>query len=111
MKSFKKLFFRILGAFGWQHAEKPLYVNGQPAFPPSRQKDIETVFIRVNDGKPFPLGLEGAIDYFVSVVFPSGTYKVLALTAGQMRVASEIKSAQELIASLERGHIINMRLL
>lgn len=118
MKSSKSFFFKILGAFGWQHAEKPLCdnVDGQPlAVPPPWQNGavdhLESVFLCVNDGEPFPVPparLTGFIEYLKLVVLKQGTHKVLALTAGQMRVASEIKTAQELMASLKRGHIINM---
>lgn len=108
MKSF---FFKILDAFGW-HAEKPPYVNGQPlAFPPSRQKDVETAFICVNNGAPFPVPpsrLEGTIAYFELVVFGKMTYQVLALVPGGRAVASVITTAGDLRNSLQRGHMIKM---
>lgn len=109
MKSF---FLRILDALGWHIAKKSPYVNGQPlAFPPSRQKDVEqTVFIRVNNGAPFPVPpsrLKGAI-YYLELVLEKGTYKILALVPGGMRVASEITTVRDLRNSLQQGHVINM---
>lgn len=119
LRSLKSFFLKILGAlFDWQHAEKTLCVNadGQPlAIPPPRQNGavdhLESVFLCVNNGAPFrvpPSRLEGVIKYLELVVLGQRTHKVLALTAGQMRVASEIKSAQELMVYLKQGYIINM---
>lgn len=95
MKSFKKLFFNILGAFGW-HAERKLplcvKINGQPlVFPPSWR--------------------ENAIDYLESVVLGKRTHKVLALVPGGMRVDHEINAARGLRNSLGQGHEISLSTL